>query len=169
MKTATREAAERLRPIFGRPGGMTMEEQQTAGTWTAMSELVRAYLADHPTDDDDAAAMTYRILDDGHQTPWHDGTVIGAVAVIKAVAKRIGYAVAWHGSLCRDIDLVAVPWTQDAVEAEELVKQIMEAVGGVYTHGQINPSKNPHGRLSYAINLHPSAVYVDLSVMPIVK
>lgn len=121
-----------------------------------------------PTPEERDIKMDYRFVDVG-QTPWHDGTVIGAVAVVKAVAKRIGYAVAWHGSLCRDIDLMAMPWTEDAVEPEELVKQIMEVVGGAYTTGQKNPSVNPHGRLSYAINLHPSAVYIDLSVMPPVK
>ena len=111
-----------------------------------------------------AKALKYRRLDDG--TPWHDGSVIGVVAVVKAVAKRLGYAIAWHGSLARDIDLIAVPWTDDAVEPNNLVKQIVEAVGGKYTAGQKNPDVRPHGRLTYAINLHPWPVYLDLSVMP---
>jgi hypothetical protein len=34
---------------------------------------------------------------------------------LRAVARSLGYALTVHGSLVRDIDLVAVPWTSDAV------------------------------------------------------
>lgn len=101
-------------------------------------------------------------------TRWHFDPVMvcGVLYVIKFHAKRAGYAVAVHGSLARDLDLVAVPWAETAVAPEELVRRLMEAIGGEYTLGQQNPAIKPHGRLAYAINLHPTGMYVDLSVMP---
>lgn len=112
------------------------------------------------------ARLDYRVLNDEHSTPWHDGPIIGVLYVVRAIARQSGYAVGWHGSVARDLDLIAVPWTEDADPPERLVARIMEAVGGAYTHGQENPSRRPHGRLSYAINLHPGPFYIDLSVMP---
>lgn len=104
---------------------------------------------------------------DGDQIAWHDGTVIGVLYVIKHIAKRLGYAVAWHGSLARDLDLIAVPWTENAQPVDVLVDAIKEAIGGTYTSAQVNPALRPHGRLSFAMNLLGAAnVYVDLSVFP---
>jgi len=38
---------------------------------------------------------------------------------MKDVSPRdCGYAIAPHGSLARDLDVIAVPWTEDAVSAE---------------------------------------------------
>ena len=116
------------------------------------------------------ARLPYRILDnhDGRQLAWRDSNdlTIGVVYVIKQVARMYGYAVAWHGSLARDLDLVAVPWIEHARPAEELVAAIMSAIGGEYTPGQLNPARRPHGRLAYALNLFPTGQYVDLSVYP---
>lgn len=32
-------------------------------------------------------------------------------------ARELGYALALHGSMARDLDLVAIPWTDDAASA----------------------------------------------------
>lgn len=46
------------------------------------------------------------------------------------VAREHGYALAVHGSLARDLDLIACPWTDDAAPAEYLVETLREKVGG---------------------------------------
>lgn len=110
-------------------------------------------------------ALAYRTLDDG--TPWHDDApVIGVLYVLRHTARRSGYAVAVHGSMARDLDVIAVPWAVGAVTPAELVERILTAIGGTFTPGQENPIHKPHGRLAYAINLHPTGMYVDLSVIP---
>lgn len=48
--------------------------------------------------------------------------------VIRAVAKRAGYAIAVHGSMTRDFDLVAVPWVRSALKPDTLVLRIEEAI-----------------------------------------
>ena len=52
------------------------------------------------------------------------------IVPIRRVAQRFGYAIAQHGSLARDIDLVAIPWTDEAVAPELLVEAIVGLVKG---------------------------------------
>lgn len=90
---------------------------------------------------------------------------------IREAGKAMGYAIALHGSMQRDLDLLAVPWVEDAKSAEELVEFIAEAVNG-YVIGDVNargtvetPTLQPHGRKSWNICWGGRA-FVDLSVMP---
>ena len=90
---------------------------------------------------------------------------------IRALARVKGYAVAVHGSVARDIDLVAVPWTDDAASAEDLVSAVHDAVrskldgAGYIPPDDTRGAKKPHGRRAWTIILG-SGVYIDLSVMP---
>jgi hypothetical protein len=80
------------------------------------------------------------------------------------IAHEHGYALALHGSMTRDLDLVAVPWVEDAKEPTALVRAIREAVCGTIINewnfedcavkrdfSKRNPSIKPHGRLSWTI------------------
>lgn len=90
-------------------------------------------------------------------------------------AREVGYALALHGSMTRDLDLIACPWTDEAVSAEELISVITEVAGGfVYTTGTgdvgepregRDPAVKPHGRLAWAIHFHGQP-FIDVSVMP---
>lgn len=90
-------------------------------------------------------------------------------------ARELGYALALHGSLVRDLDLIAVPWTEEAVSTEALVAAMIEACGGLvindetadpYDYTRHSPQPKPHGRLSWKICLGGSQ-YIDLSVTPL--
>lgn len=86
---------------------------------------------------------------------------------VREAAHFHGYAVAVHGSLKRDIDLIAVPWTEQAVPPAELVGYIKGAIGGVLGNClQIGePGLKPHGRMAYTL-VHPGfAGEIDLSVI----
>lgn len=48
--------------------------------------------------------------------------------------REVGYALAVHGSLARDLDIIAVPWTDEAVSAERLIMHLMAA--GIETGAQ---------------------------------
>lgn len=90
-----------------------------------------------------------------------------------AAAHKMGYAIAVHGSMKRDLDLIACPWVTKAATAEELVEAIREAVGGFMLNDGTDPNdytrRNPqpmaHGRLAWSIHLG-GGPYIDLSVMP---
>lgn len=87
---------------------------------------------------------------------------------VRAAALFKGYAVAVHGTLKRDIDLIAVAWTEAAVEPDEIVQTICGAIGGILGnclryHG---PTAKPHGRVAYTL-LHPGHLgEIDLSIIP---
>lgn len=90
---------------------------------------------------------------------------------IREAGKAMGYAVGIHGSMGRDFDLIAVPWSEDAKPAEELVQEVADAVGG-YVLGDLEkrggisePTQKPHGRRSWNI-CWGGKPFIDLSVMP---
>ena len=98
------------------------------------------------------------------------------VPIIKAIAMEYGYAVAIHGSMTRDLDIMAMPWVKNAKAPESLAIAIMKKVlvfenglsGHSYTRKywkENRDSGKPHGRLTYAIPAKQNA-YIDLSVMP---
>lgn len=99
------------------------------------------------------------------------------LSAIRPVARRHGYAVAIHGSLSRDIDLVAIPWINQAAEPGELAEAIRVVVGGHWREDRNDPADwryrgsrpepKPHGRLAYLIELYGYHTYLDLSVMPL--
>lgn len=87
---------------------------------------------------------------------------------VREAAKFQGYAVAVHGSLKRDIDLIAVAWTDQAKEPDELVRVVQGAIGGILGNclRLAEPTAKPHGRVAYTL-IHPGfAGEIDLSVIP---
>lgn len=101
------------------------------------------------------------------------------IGPVRAKARELGYAIGVHGSLVRDIDLIACPWTAEAVDArtlaEALREVIREANDGVACLGwklgdpeaTLNgcPGDKPHGRRCWSYYLGDGP-WVDLSVMP---
>jgi hypothetical protein len=87
---------------------------------------------------------------------------------VREAAKFKGYAVAVHGSLKRDIDLIAVAWTDQANPPDELIAAIRGAIGGILgnCHKHHGPTAKPHGRLAYTL-IHPGFIgEIDLSIIP---
>lgn len=82
-------------------------------------------------------------------------------------AKSCGYAIGLHGSLTRDMDLIAVPWVEKNKPESVLVKRITKAVNGLYVPSN---TKKPHGRNAHTIILKGYGgehnLFIDLSVMP---
>jgi hypothetical protein len=108
------------------------------------------------------------------------------ITPLRAVARAHGYALAVHGSLARDIDLIAVPWRHDPSSPHTLVEAVranVEDVTGYTAFIKNDPTADPcdftrrgpepkfHGRLAWSIYVkarHPGGyeTYIDLSVMP---
>jgi hypothetical protein len=106
---------------------------------------------------------------------------LGFVSMLPALtraAKSKGYALAVHGSMRRDLDLVAIPWTEEAASAQEVVDALIHASSGFLREretkpahpegwpGTRDPAQKPHGRLAWSIYLAVGGTYIDLSVMP---
>lgn len=102
---------------------------------------------------------------------------------LREVARRHGYALALHGSVERDVDLIAAPWRDGATDASDLMQDLFDACRvvmgyacgpGGWTEKETfepppgslpNPARNPHGRLGWSIILG-GGPYLDISVMP---
>jgi hypothetical protein len=101
------------------------------------------------------------------------------IRALRHVAKRHGYALAVHGSLKTDIDLIAVPWREGAVSAHSVSEAIRETTEQIIGSARIrdvdkavgSPTKKPCGRLAWSFYLSADesipGPYIDLSVMPV--
>lgn len=100
--------------------------------------------------------------------------------LVKA-GREVGYAIAPHGSMARDFDLIAVPWTEEAGSGEQLIMRLLSVTGGHLQDGHTKrpdseewdkkpgdtPTPKPHGRLAWIIYLgNHGGLYLDVSVMP---
>jgi hypothetical protein len=89
---------------------------------------------------------------------------------MQRVARGVGYALTIHGSLCRDIDLVAIPWVEHGVaDREELLTVLAGAIGGITgrCHRKKEWSEKPHGRSATTILAWcgETTANIDLSVI----
>lgn len=101
---------------------------------------------------------------------------------MRRAAKDAGYAITVHGSLNRDIDLVAVPWREHGVAGpDHLVISLCGAVRGVTGRCHFMSGRNqdgsgsivdwtpkPHGRKAATLLTWcgENSANLDLSVMP---
>lgn len=76
---------------------------------------------------------------------------------------RHGYALAVHGSLARDLDLIAVPWTEKVSSTQAVLKDVTDK----YALNVIGlPQTMNHGRLAYTLSCGFGECAIDLSFMP---
>lgn len=97
---------------------------------------------------------------------------------MRRVAKDFGYAITVHGSLNRDIDLVAIPWREhNVVTPEVLVTKLCPAIAGVtgrcnWMRGDetkiVDFTPKPHGRVAATLLVWcgENSANLDLSIMP---
>lgn len=89
----------------------------------------------------------------------------GFLPAIVAFGREYGYAICVHGSMATDFDLLAVPWTDDARSADDLVAGFVERFRLIDDYQVQGPDQKPHGRRAWAILIGGEMV-IDLSVMP---
>lgn len=85
--------------------------------------------------------------------------------LIWKTARECGYSVGIHGSLKRDVDLIAAPWTDEAVGAPGLVNAMCTALNARRVDG---PEHKPHGRVAVTLQIDGWYKPIDLSILPII-
>jgi hypothetical protein len=83
---------------------------------------------------------------------------------IRALAREVGYAIGVHGSLERDLDLIAAPWVESAIGPYGLALHIAAGLGGEVV--DFKNQDKPCGRWSCNIHTPDWTKMIDLSVMP---
>lgn len=90
--------------------------------------------------------------------------------IARTIAWAEGYAITMHGSFTRDLDMLAVPWTDNPCAPEKLVARIQDAAKLRQTGHP--PGVKPQGRLAWTFLLSDTKEnfsdprFVDLSVIP---
>ena len=105
---------------------------------------------------------------------------------LREIAIRHGYSACLHGSLLNDMDIVLVPWTEDAddpiqmlLEMKQVTKAKLIYFFPIEHQGQRNykPLEYPYttkdakfslpqGRECWALQITPS-MYIDISITPL--
>ena len=91
--------------------------------------------------------------------------------LLSQVARKHGYALAVHGSLLRDVDIVAIPWVSRCKAPSTLIKALHNTVLAIsgankpFVRINNNGEKKPHGRLAWSLYFSNHG-YLDISVMP---
>lgn len=105
---------------------------------------------------------------------------------LKEIALKYGYNLVIHGSLNRDLDLIAIPWNEELGIVEDMINEFADYVGGKiqdWVEGQRNA---PHGRKWYVIDIYRGGyisdsgfaemkytkdpeTYIDISVIPAIN
>jgi hypothetical protein len=110
---------------------------------------------------------------------WFDATTVdlmesfylSRLPVIREAARAHGYAIGMHGSMRRDMDLIAVPWREGASDADTLAEAIQKAACGI-TQSKYQWERKPAGRVAISMPIcwtHRHGVasdgHIDLSVV----
>ena len=77
------------------------------------------------------------------------------------LTRRHGYA---HGTMGRDFDLIAVPWTENPSPKEDVITDICENFA-IRQVGE--PGAKLHGRVAYTLSLSFGECALDFSFMPL--
>ena len=112
---------------------------------------------------------------------------------LKEIALKYGYNLVLHGSLKRDMDLIAVPWAEEVGDINEMLKEFCDYTGGKMhrfdrmADGSFNEfTQKPHGRRAYVIDIYRGGyfegdcfkkltycedpqTYIDISVIPTIQ
>lgn len=82
------------------------------------------------------------------------------------IARKHGYAMAIHGTMTRDFDLICIPWVERPSNPQVVVDEITAA----YSIADItNPGFKPHGRMAYSVCFGFGEFFADLSFMPVIE
>lgn len=78
---------------------------------------------------------------------------------LKDIAKEFGYNLVVHGSMNRDLDLIAIPWVNDPKPELEMIQALNKHMTGhIAAEGYEKDiyliNKQPGGRTSYVIQLN---------------
>jgi hypothetical protein len=84
--------------------------------------------------------------------------------MIREVGLECGWAIAIHGSLASDIDLIAVAWKEDASTLEYFLDKVEKRIAGTsFTYPWHGPHPMPCGRTVWTLPLE-SDHYLDMNV-----
>lgn len=109
--------------------------------------------------------------------------------VVKEIGLKYGYNIVLHGSMNRDLDLIAIPWQEVIGDKTQMLNEIAEAMGG-HILFELDEDRQRfrnkfHGRECWVVNINRTIkakytgmvtefiehedpqYYIDISVLPV--
>lgn len=85
---------------------------------------------------------------------------------LKLAAAKCGWALGLHGSLSNDMDIMAMPWTEDARPVEEMIQALSDCfTGNPWKDQHTIPHYNkPNNRVVYTMPIYADW-YLDINVI----
>ncbi len=84
----------------------------------------------------------------------------GMYPKLAKIFQKHGYALAVHGSVMNDFDLIAVPWVETVSEPEVVLADVYKSLSLINKSG---PSVRAHGRRAYMLNISYARCALDIS------
>jgi hypothetical protein len=85
---------------------------------------------------------------------------------LAAICHKHGYALAVHGSLARDFDLIAIPWAEKISKPYAVIRSIKKK-HGEYVRVIGRRGRKAHGRIAYTLSIAFGECALDFSFFPI--
>ena len=84
----------------------------------------------------------------------------------RQAAMDCGWALGLHGSLASDMDIMAMPWTEKATSADDMIKNILTKcfVGSHIAKFIKTKNEKPNHRVVYTISIFAD-FYLDINVI----
>ncbi len=80
------------------------------------------------------------------------------------IARSHGYALAAHGSLARDFDVICVPWADQPSDPEVVLAEVVKTFDIKVIDKA--PTEKNHGRLVWTVSIGFGDCRLDFSFMP---
>lgn len=99
-------------------------------------------------------------LKDNNATFW-----VFRLPELRKIAAECGWAIAIHGSLVHDLDLMAMPWVENHTTADELAQRFTDINEPNWRrpYEKSKPGDKPNGRIVYTIFMGDT--YIDMNVI----
>ena len=90
---------------------------------------------------------------------------LGLYPKLATLFREHGYALAIHGSVAADFDLIAVPWVEHAANPDHVIEAVVKkfAIEMPENH---RPVPKPHNRVAYKVHLSFADCALDISFTP---
>ena len=83
------------------------------------------------------------------------------------IFQRHGYALAVHGSLARDMDLIAIPWVETVSPPLDVLRDVTTEFAVTLSNNTGDPSVKPHGRTAFTLIVGWGHCQIDIGFMAI--
>jgi len=88
---------------------------------------------------------------------------VGLYPALAEIARAHGYALAIHGTIARDFDLIAIPWVESPSHPDEVINA-MTTEYALRTAGE--PDTVFHGRRRYTLIISFGECFCDIQFVP---